>query len=380
MTTTTLLRVAAALLLPALLGSSARAAEYWAESGPVPTRAEATTLRNSLDLDALSRQLDDGDISARVVRRLIEGEGWRFVLRVDGLDDEEASAVAAQAIAGTGVPAAAWMREGDTVSALDGVVTQADAADAAAALSTATAGDLPTARQVLRRAVKAHGGSHDPLERVELATSLRFSYTRDAVLADGHLRARNLLQRLGEALRLDVEVVEGEGVDSTTILTADNRAWVVVASDAQPRDPTRSREVLARFGPESVLAIPLGFTRDVERAAAWQDLAVVAGAELAGGPAWKLAPRDPAADTEGADSEGLVSACFDQVDGRLVQVQWRSRAGLMRFDFDDYRELDDDFVVPMSIAIWRDDVAIELVSIDELALEIPLEATLFSDP
>ncbi|RME25848.1 MAG: hypothetical protein D6798_08005 [Deltaproteobacteria bacterium] len=388
MTRTTPRRVARVLALLAAWASPARAAEFWAESAPVDSRQEATALRNELDLDALARQLEDGDISARVVRRLVEGQGWRYVLRVEGLDNKAATLIAAQAIAETGVSAGGWMREGDAVSPLGGLVEGVSAVDGAAGdgggqpaeLGAAdSAGSepvaLPPARQVLRRAVRAHKGRTDPLELLEAATTVRFSCIREVTLADGRLRTRNRWWRQDHALRLEVEILEGSGVDSTTILTPDNRAWVVVDGTATPRDPTRTHEVLVRFGPAAVLAIPLGFPHDVDRAAAWQDLVVTGMVDWHGRPAWTL---EPAAGPP--EDEGLVSASFTDDDGRLVQVQWRTSAGLMRFDFDDYREVADGMWIPTSIGIWKDGAPVEQVHIEDLAVDLPLEGALFADP
>ncbi len=364
------------LMLSWVLSAPAVAAEHWAESAPVATQQDAVRLRDALDIERLVAVLDDPDIAARVQRRFLPGHGWRYVLRVDGVDDLDASRTAAEHIAALGTEASVWTREGELVERQERVAPklQPVTPDRAPVLD-ADRGQARQARQVLRQAAKAHRGSAGGLEVVSNAASLRFAYERRVELDDGALVASNRYLRSGDAMRLEVQVVEGDGVDSLTVLTPENRAFVVADGPSQARDPARTSEVLARFSPEVVLAIPLGVARDLEGAAAWQEVELEGEVELDSGIAVRLRPSGPP-----PTRDGLVTAAFDRASNLLVEVEWLTASGLMRFEFDDYRAIADDLIIPFSTRIHRDGRLVETIRVQELALEPALEGALFAAP
>lgn len=361
-----------AVVCSALLGPAPAAAadEVWVETAPLASRQEAHELLAEADLS------DEG-LTARVTRRFVKGSGWRFVVRIDGVDDVAEGRRLAMTLAEAGARALVLEQEGDTVRTAHDLGGSGAAATAGAD-PTATIDArvrLPDARAVLRKAVKAHGGARGGLELVEPAEALSLAYERTVAVDDGQLLAANRYFRQGEALRLEVEILEGVGTDSVTLVTPGNRAWVVVEDRAVARDVARTREVIARFGPESVLAVPLGLAQDVDQAADWQDVRVVGTELVAGREQLRVEPAvtDPA-------RAGLVAAWFEADAGTLTQVQWRSVSGLLTFAYDDYREVDSGVIVPFVAGIERDGRPVERVRLLQFELDPLLDSGLFADP
>ncbi|MCK6505425.1 hypothetical protein L6R53_18835 [Myxococcota bacterium] len=354
-------------LLLALPGP-ARAAEVWVESAPVADRATA---------EALLAALPAGEESTtgRVLRRFVKGAGWQYVVRVEGMGAPEEADQVARALQRAGGRALVLEREGDQVRTL--VDTGAASVPPTAASDpSAEGGDrLPDARAVLREAVKAHGGERGGLDLVEVASTVTLVFEREVAIDQGRLVAANRYYRLGDALRLEVEILEGAGTDSTTIVTTGNEGWVVAGGEPTPRDVARTREVLARFAPDSLLEIPLGFARDVAVAAAWDDLRVAGPEPRHGTACWRLEPAggNPAV-------EGLVAAWFAQRGGHLIAARWRSPNGELDFDFADYREVVPGVVVPFRTSITRNGRPVEQVRLLQLLLDTPLEPGMFAAP
>lgn len=360
-----------AILLLALLPGTASAADVWVESTPLDSRSAARDLRDGLDLLDLAARLADEDLAGEVQRRFVPGDGWGYVLRIEGLDDLGAARLAAAWLADAGVRATLWTREGSEVVQVGSVAAQVPAASAQGA---STPIDMPSHR-ILRAAGKAHGGTRGGLELLRQAEALAFDFERRVYLADGELLAANRYRRLGEAVRLEVDIVEGAGLDSRTVLTPGNKAWVRAGEeDAVGRDPARTREVLVRFSPEGVLAIPLGLAVDLERAADWEGLQVAGRVQQGEQELWVL---EPSSEPTG---EGLLAARFGVEDALLHSVRWATPAGELDFGFDDYRELQPGLVVPHRVEISRDGRPVEAVRVLSLALDQPLEAELFEAP
>lgn len=352
----------------------------WVETAPLDSREQALAILADADLDANA-------VTAHVVRRFIKGSGWRFVVRVEGAQDLSQATSLAHALAVDGTRVLVLEQQNGQVHTVDPLADAAEESaldDGAASLKDGdrtqppgldVATDLPSARGVLRAAIKAHGGGRGGIEIVEQATAITMSFERRLSVDDGQLVALNEYARLGDAVRLGVEITEGVGTNSATIITPENRAWVVVDGEPLARDVARTREVLARFAPESILAVPLGLARDIAEAAAWQDLETTAIEALAGRDQLRLQPR-----TRSAAKEGLVAAWFDAESNRLSQVQWQSPAGLLTFGFDDYGEVAPGLVVPFHSTVVRDARPVESIQITEFTLEPELSADLFADP
>ena len=341
----------AALLL--LLPLAALGQELLVESEPLVDRDAALVLQ---------AQLEDAGAEARLVRRFHQGQGWRFVVVVEHVED------AAQA------DALAALSESMSVIAVPGAAVEAAPITPAAPPPAAEEepARLMSADAILRAASRAHGGRESGSAALAGADTVRFAYTRSVPAGEGRLLVDNLYLRSGDALRLEVHIEEGEGTDSCTILTADQQGWISVDGAVTARDGERTLEILQRFSPESILALPLGLPEDVETAAAWRLLQTTARVEEDGQEVWLL---EQASDS---DLDGLIEATFDVKQHLLRRATWRLESGLLTFLYADYTG--QDLVVPLRTSIAAEGGTLEEITITELTLDPELDEALFAAP
>lgn len=357
-----------ALCGAALWAGAPRAAwadDYAAELAPQTSRADAE----------LQLKGHEG-AGARVIRRYARGTGWSYFVVIDGLADLDAARKAAQGLAGPDQPATVVLRDDQGAHALE-IVTVADigagdqSGEASAEKRRKTADDGTAA--VLEGAVKAHGGRGEGLERLAHASALRFVFQRTVPADGGLLVAHNVFVREGEAVRLEVSISQGPGKNSVTAIGPDGKAWVSADGAVLSRDTSRTREVLDRFSPEAVLAVPLGLPDDVETAEAWRNLHLVGPVVEDGVNRTVVAPRE-----EGKG--GLVSAAFDPQSHTLSRVTWSAEAGQITFRYDDYRRIDKHLVLPFHARVERDGQLVEEVTVESLDLDLPVDLSLFAPP
>jgi hypothetical protein len=328
------------------------------ESGALATREEALALFEALDEGTRS--------SARLVRRYHQGVGWRFIVVVEGLAEPDARKLAASSaelsvIESVGAPTAVTLAPEPVVAVTPAEVTRPPRGER-----------LPEADSLLRAAVKAHGGAEGAGHRLRAAESIRFTYDHSVPVTGGTLVAHNEFFRLGDALRLDIAIAQGEGRSSSTTLTESQKAYVSVDGTVTERDGARTLEMLERFSPEALLSIPLGLPEDVETAAAWRGLETVRREEHQGRSLWVV--RGSVSPGE----VGLREAAFDTEGRHLVWVAWQAESGLVTFSYADYRTLGEDLVVPFQTRIERDGTLVEEISIASLELDGVLEPRLFT--
>ncbi|MCB9745655.1 MAG: hypothetical protein H6740_23965 [Alphaproteobacteria bacterium] len=338
------------LWLLALNLAFAQGASYYLESPTVSARGELSTL---LDI------AEDAGWSARIIRRYELGEGWIYALVVEDFDDEgDARAAAAHLAELGGMGVAVYRREGRA-----GVRLSADwpAGDPE---GEAVAGELPAADEILLRAVRALGGREGGGARLEEASAVRFQFEREVAVADGVIRARHDYARAGESLRLEIEILEGEAQSSLTVVSPEG-AWLRTTEGVIDRDAGRAAELLAGFSPEQILSYPLRFAWLVERDPAHDALRTVARRSDLERPCLQL-----------EDGEGL-GVCVDVETWRPIEVSFSGEAGLVRYAFGDWREIDTGLVLPFELVTWRDGEVIERVKVRDLSLPAELEEGLF---
>jgi hypothetical protein len=332
----------------------ATAADYYLEAGPYTTRAEATAAADALK----------GSTQVRVVRRFRAGAGWEFIVRVGSFDDE--GEMRAYAHKSDGTPFASFERVGNSWRRLD----EANDAGPKPDELIDVPGKTMRTPALLRAAVKAHGGRDGGLAILELAPTIVFDYERKLAREDGKTVAEHHYVRQGDAVRLDVDVTAGEGVDSSTILAPDRRAWVSTDETSISRDPERTAEVLARFSPEGLLAVPLGIPHDMETAGPWRLLA----------PTAAIHGKRVVARASAPGERGLVSAEFGVEDHLLRRLDWMLDTGPITYVFDDYREVVDGLVVPFHYEVRRGDDPVESMTVHELEIGVALSADTFVIP
>lgn len=326
------------------------AAEYWVESVGMASRADAELLAQGLDLP-------DGALAVRVVRRFLRGQGWLHQVRVEGLPSQAAGEEVALQIQRLGSRAIVMERDEDVEMKIfdTGAPAKATAVTGSSA-PTPRSSRAMSPQSILKQAADAHGGEKGGYTLVSHAAALRFEFERTLLIDGQELVTNNLLQRQGEAMRMDVEVVRGPGVSSTTVISAAGQAAVQVEAEVVARDAARVREVLARFTPEEVLAIPLGLAMDVEEAATWQDLVLADG-----GPADEVTLRPFE-----AGRDGLVEVTFRRPELYLNVLSWRGPAGLMTWRFEDYVVAAPGLVYPRRVTVHRGGSLVERVEVKRL--------------
>jgi hypothetical protein len=322
------------------------ALDYLVESAPHESRAEAESVLASFPATP----------PARVVRRFRAGAGWEFFVRVEGFASE---AELARYAAPEG--AEKLVRDGTETRRLAGAPVVAAPVHAEDPESLRTPA-------LLRSAIKAHGGKDGGRAVIEAAPSIAFEYTRTIARTGGHTIARHTFLREGPAIRLEVDVTDGPGVDSVTVLTATGQGWAASGGDEMARDGERTAEVLARFSPEALLAVPLGIPDDMETAGPWKDLEATARVD---------GDRIVAEAREGAPAVGIVAARFGREDRLLHELDWALESGRVSYVFDDYRAVADGLVVPFSFEMRRDGAVVETMRVARLEVGADLPDELF---
>lgn len=344
---------------------AALGAEFTVELPPQADRAAAEAL--------LQRSGVEG---ARIARRYVRDTGWSYSVVVEGLTDLSAARSAAGRLATPDLPSTIYSIEGKEQKELEVVASRAPEAASAKADVEAPRrkrGGDPGAEEVLEAAVRAHGGRGGGLERLTGATAVRFVYVRVVPVDGGQLVAENTFLRRAEGSRLEVKIREGTGTDSVTVARREGDAWVLVAGAVTERDGARAREVLDRFSPEAVLAVPLGLPDDVESAEAWHSLKFVGIVEEDGKTRQLLEPGEKG-------KGGLISATFDPETHTLARVTWAAEAGQLTFRYDDYRKLDKGLIVPFHARVERDGALVEEVRVQELSIDGVVDLSLFNPP
>lgn len=347
-----------------LVSAPAFAAELWVESVGMASRADAELLAQGLELP-------DDALSVRVVRRFLRGQGWQHQVRVEGLQTQASAEAVALQLQRLGSRAVVMERDDDVeVKVFD---TGAPAKATVAAGSPASSGRPTKAtdpQAILKQAASAHGGEKGGYALVSHASAIRFQFERTLLIDGQELVTNNLLLRQGEAMRMDVEVVRGPGVSSTTVINPAGQAAVQVEAEVVARDAARVREVLARFTPEEVLAIPLGLAMDVEEAATWQDLVL---SDSSSADEITLRPSD-------AGRDGLVEATFRRPELYLKSLSWRGPAGLMVWRFEDYVVAAPGLVYPRRVTVHRGGSLVERVEVKRLEVNPTLGSDAFVLP
>lgn len=347
------------ILLGLLLNTANAADTYYLESPAVSTRSE---------VGALLRRAQAEGWKARVTRRYTHGAGWQYVLLVenfDGLEEAESAAGLLAGLGGTGI--AVYRYEGRAAQRLN----SSRPAGQANGDSPPTADAAPDAAQILRRAVRAMGGSEGGIDRLEAASHLRFSFERTVMHDSGATRAEHSLWVHDQSLRLETQIVEGEGTDSVAVVHGDE-AWLRSGDETLSRDPEQVRSLLSEFTPAILLAYPLHFSRLAEGDPLHAQLRLSEDQAIDGG-GHKLVCTG----TGGLD---LLELTISADTWKPQQVRHSGDAGEVLYRFEDWREIGTGLVVPFNVELVRDGEILESLKITELFLPAKLDDDLFEKP
>jgi hypothetical protein len=215
---------------------------------------------------------------------------------------------------------------------------------------------------VLKAAQKAHGGGDGGLAVLASAPAISYRFTRTIPAGTGTLRAAHTLIRHGDAGRLEIDVLEGDGRDSVLGIREDGRAWLRVEGGAPlDREPAPVREVLQRFSPETTLEPVLDLPRAIATSVTWRDLERFGPA---GSPIIRLRPTQKAGASRPAG--GLVEAGFDARTHQLISLVWQHGASRTTHTYGDYFEAAPGLIVPRNVRVTQDESVVEQMVIDEL--------------
>ena len=317
----------------------------------------------------------DGE-NMRVSRRYERGAGWLYVVRLDGFEDKASAMSTAESFSTDGSVVRVIEAHGYKRVAVAEVgkwtVSKGEAPE-----STVGSEDIPNAAQVLRLAMKAHGGKTGGSRMLEETDGLRFAFSSRTVVGDQEWKVKHTFLRSGSKARIEVDVLKGDGVSNTVVLAAPDKAWVATHELVRERDGVQAAEMLSRFAPETgLLSTPLGFAHDVREAAEWRGLVASGRVSHEGRPHLRIAPQ---ADAEGQQNP-MEAALFDESTHRLSQVTWITRGGRVTFQFEQYKAIAEDLVVPHQVRVQRNGQLVEEILVEDFELNPKLEQSLFGEP
>jgi len=352
----------------------AHATTFQAESVALATADDARRLKDAA-----------GEVCAQcaVVRRFVPGEGWRHLVIAPPQGEAASAQRVLEAFSKEGIGGTIWKIEGASRVALSAVPTAAAVvAPAPAAPAPQASRSAPPAKPEeparakspprgtmprLEDVALAHGGAAGGATLLAAASAVRFEFRR-VVVAEG-LEARHVWWSRGRERRLEVDIEKGPGTSSVAVLGTGGQAWVVVDGTSTPRDPARTREVVDRFGPEEVLAIPLALGPELAAGGAW------AGLEPAGEEGREVILRAP-----GGGASGLVACAVTRSSGRLAWITWMDRGDETTLRLADYTEPVPGLVVPRRMEILQGGRLVETIEVLSLDLAASPPARLFEGP
>ena len=187
--------------------------------------------------------------------------------------------------------------------------------------------------------------------------------------------ADHVYYRSPAGIRLEVDVVRGQGISNVVVITVEPKSWVATADEVVERDWLQATALVAHFAPETgVLSIPLGLPKDAAEAMEWREVVTDAKEDLYGQAHYRVVPN--------AKGKGgaLIAAYFDAASHLLSRVTWRTRGGKVTFDYRDYRSVGEGVVIPHRVRVERDGQLVQEVEVSDLTLDLELRSELFSQP
>ena len=355
--------------LALLLAAPASAEPYSIETMGFQVRAEAEAVR--------VRAVEAG-LQAEVVRSFRKGRGWVFLVRVQGVEDRELAASTATSLAeisGTGVQV--FLVAGRDVLPVEelAVAAPSGASDDTRApdgepspdpVSDDKAARVEGAR-LLSALVLAHGGGGAGAPSVGVAAwdPVHFRFERRVDVGGGALRAWHDYWRAGDAVRLELRIMEGEGRNSITLIDGD-QAWLQVDGELHEVAAGPTREALALFDPAVVLEQAVSFATWSPDSSA---RAVLRG-PVEGELAWLELERE--------QGEPVLVG-LDPADQRVRELVISGEGDALRWSFADYQEMPGGLVVPLRLESHFGEATREQVVVRSLEVPEQADGTLF-DP
>ncbi|MCA9494257.1 MAG: hypothetical protein KC621_30230, partial [Myxococcales bacterium] len=254
-----------------LLNSAIALADDWyIETLDRPQRSDAT---------AWQTEIAPTGVDVRVVRRFVDGEGWRFLVRGEGFDDQEGASEAGQKVADAiDAPVSVFRSDGRTAARVADLepsegappVVEVEREDGAEPLANAVAA-LNAGK--LADAVRQDG-------------RLLLAYRR--TLADGRVADHTWATDGSGAVYVQIEKVEGDVVPSRILLSG-GKAWLSV--DGAPwaeQNEEKARMLVDALGPTEVLPLLLQLGDAVATRREFERMVVVGEGTFDGAPTRRL--------------------------------------------------------------------------------------------
>ena len=214
---------------------------------------------------------------------------------------------------------------------------------------------IPEANDVFVHAKEAH--------QIELSTKEEKFFFYRKLPQDGSSVYHEFYQK-GEAMRLNITIEKGDGVNSTTVLPDEGEAWIRTDEKMVSRNAIRTKELLERFSAQNILSVPFHFSKDVSSDSEWQELTRVKD----GGDVWIL---------EGNKKEGLVLASFHKNSWLLNHIEVSDGLHVLEYEFQDYREVKQAGMLPFIIQIYDEEILSEEIRVKEYEISQGLSDKLF---
>ncbi|MEC7987463.1 MAG: SPOR domain-containing protein [Myxococcota bacterium] len=186
------------------------------------------------------------------------------------------------------------------------------------------------------------------------------------------LKAKHVFYRKGDAMKLELEVEEGQGEDSTTILTPTGKGMLMVNGENVERPSLRTKEVLNKFSSQQIFSILLNFSKDVNTDGPWRELHQVEKIKSNTLQAWRLFQDND------SKTGTILQAIFTQKEGWLLQIVVQDANGRLEYRLTEYTNLGGDLYLPFQMEKIRNGELEETVIVENLFLGNPLDDKIFS--
>jgi len=324
--------------------SVAWSADFYVEGPALEDRADAVTM---------SRAASQAGHKARVERHHVE-DGWRFTVRVDGFSDRESAATAAGALTDSLGKEMAVRQGGEDETA------------ATVVSAPRTAEPVPMdAASLIAKSVRAHMSTS---EKVGDASSMLFEFQRR--LPDGEIIDHRWARRNDDRY-ISLVVVAGDAVSSETRAVGDVGWLTVDGSKGTKSDRVHALEAIEHFEPTEIVPFILTFPSIAADRREIQLLQFDGKADLEGTDTLMLR-------YEGDRATGPIALELDAETFRVRRVIFEG--GKLVHQFDDYRPLTKDLVVPVRIRTWRDGLLADEVELRTLDTDPKLDEAWFEVP
>ena len=200
--------------------------------------------------------------------------------------------------------------------------------------------------------------------------SEKFEFIRKLHHGGKYMETKHLFLRSGDSMRLEVTILEGEGENSTTVLTPSGKGILKVNDKSAERSSIRTKETLKTFSSEWLLSVLLNFENDVQTDGPWRQLD--AFEKLEG--AWRLYH------SSGGDTQRIQQAIISEKEGWLIQLVLNDEKGALEYRWTEYTDLGEGTFVPFKMERIRNGTVEEVIIIEHLFLGIEIPKEKFEAP